>query len=66
MRAGLGLCVLARSRVPGDLRELTGRFGLPELGDIEMALQANPRSPSGPVEALSRSILNLPLAPIRR
>lgn len=66
VRAGLGLCVLARSRVPGDLRELTGRFDLPELGDIEMALLANPRSPSEPVEALSRSILNLPLTPIRR
>ncbi|NNG21380.1 LysR family transcriptional regulator [Naumannella sp. ID2617S] len=65
-RAGLGLCVLGRTRVPGDLRALSGRFGLPELPELEQALQANPRSPREPVEALTASIMNLPLAAIQR
>ena len=64
-RAGIGICVLAQSRVPQDLRVLSGRFGLPPLADVEMALISNPRSAGGPVEALSKSILNLPLAPLR-
>jgi DNA-binding transcriptional LysR family regulator len=64
-RAGIGICVLARSRVPADLRILTGRFDLPALPDVEMALLANPRSAVEPVEALSRAIVNLPLAPLR-
>ena len=64
-RAGIGICVLAQSRVPQDLRVLSGRFGLPPLADVEMALIANPRAAGGPVEALSTSILNLPLAPMR-
>ncbi len=65
-RAGIGICVLAQSRVPGDLRILSDRLDLPPLPDVEMALVANPRSPGGPVEALTKAILNLPLAPIRR
>ena len=64
-RAGIGICVLARSRVPADLRILSGRFDLPDLPDVEMALLANPRSAKEPVEALSRAIVNLPLAPMR-
>jgi DNA-binding transcriptional LysR family regulator len=64
-RAGIGICVLARSRVPADLRILTGRFDLPALPDVEMALLANPRAAKEPVEALSRAIVNLPLAPMR-
>ena len=64
-RAGIGICVLARSRVPADLRILTGRFELPVLADVEMALLANPQATREPVEALSRAIVNLPLAPMR-
>jgi DNA-binding transcriptional LysR family regulator len=64
-RAGIGVCVLASSRVPGDLRVLTERFALPPLPDVEMALIANPRSAHAPVEALSQAIVNLPLAPLR-
>jgi DNA-binding transcriptional LysR family regulator len=64
-RAGIGICVLARSRVPADLRILTGRFDLPGLPDVEMTLLANPRAAAAPVEALSRAIVNLPLAPLR-
>ena len=63
-RAGIGICVLAQSRVPADLRSLSGRFDLPQLPDVEMVLIPNPRSAREPVEALSRAILNLP--PTRR
>jgi DNA-binding transcriptional LysR family regulator len=62
-RAGIGVCVLAQSRVPADLRILSGRFDLPALPDVEMALVDNPRSAREPVEALSRAIVNLPLGP---
>jgi len=62
-RAGIGICVLAQSRVPGDLRILSGRFDLPPLPDVEMALVDNPRSSREPVAALSRAIVNLPLGP---
>jgi DNA-binding transcriptional LysR family regulator len=62
-RAGIGICVLAQSRVPGDLRILSGQFDLPPLPDVEMALVDNPRSAREPVEALSRAIVNLPLGP---
>lgn len=64
-RAGIGVCVLAQSRLPEDLRPLTGRFNLPQLPDVEMALVANPRTAKEPVEALSKAILNLPLTPMR-
>lgn len=64
-RAGIGICVLAQSRVPPDLRNLSGRFDLPDLPDVEMALIDNPRAARQPVEALSRAILSLPLSPLR-
>ena len=66
VRAGLGICVLAQSRVPPDLRSLSGRMDLPALPDVEMALVANPSSASEPVEALSKAILSLPLSPLGR
>lgn len=65
VRAGLGICVLAQTRVPSDMRPLTGRFDLPRLPDIEMALLANPRAAKEPVEALSRAILDLRVTPFR-
>ena len=34
-RAGIGICVLAQSRVPADLRILSGRLELPPLPDVE-------------------------------
>ena len=64
-RAGIGICLLAQSRIPGDLRALTGRFELPELPEVEMALLANPLSAREPTEALSRAIHQLPLKPMR-
>ncbi|HET9648115.1 MAG TPA: LysR family transcriptional regulator, partial [Microlunatus sp.] len=64
-RAGLGICVLAQSRVPPGLANLSGRFDLPVLPDVELTLVANPRSAREPVEALSSSILNLRLTPMQ-
>lgn len=64
-RAGIGICVLAQSRVPADLRILSGRFDLPPLPDVEMALVANPLAAREPVDALTRAIVNLPLSPLR-
>ncbi|HET9871485.1 MAG TPA: LysR substrate-binding domain-containing protein [Propionibacteriaceae bacterium] len=64
-RAGIGICVLAQSRVPADLRILSGRFDLPPLPDVEMALVANPLAAREPVEALSRAIVNVPLTRLR-
>ncbi len=64
-RAGIGICVLAKSRVPADLRVLSGRFNLPPLPDVEMALVSNPLAAREPVEALSRAIVNVPLTPLR-
>ncbi|MBA8794682.1 DNA-binding transcriptional LysR family regulator [Friedmanniella endophytica] len=64
-RAGIGICVLAQSRIPPDLRSLSGRFQLPPLPQVEMALVANARSAREPVEALTRAIRHLPLAPLR-
>ena len=46
---------------PADLPKESGRFDLPALPDVEMALVDNPRSPRGPVEALSRAIQKLPI-----
>lgn len=65
VRAGLGVAVLAQSRIPQDMRALTGRYDLPALPDIEMALLANPRATKEPVEALSRAILDLRMTPFR-
>lgn len=58
--AGLGVAVLAESRIPDGLVDLSGRFGLPTLGHVHTTLVANPRSASEPVEALTRAILQPP------
>jgi DNA-binding transcriptional LysR family regulator len=56
-RAGLGLAIFARSLVPDDLVELPATAGLPDLGDIDLVLQMNPRAAAGAVEALATAIL---------
>lgn len=62
VRAGIGIAVLAQSLIPADLVRLSAQWDLPELGDIDIALVANPRSASEPVEALTAAILGTPLA----
>jgi DNA-binding transcriptional LysR family regulator len=56
-RAGLGLAIFARSLVPDDLVELPVTAGLPDLGDIDLVLQMNPRAAPGTAEALATAIL---------
>ena len=60
LQAALGVAVLAESRIPSGLANLSGRFGLPQLGHVHTTLVANPRSAREPVEALARAILQPP------
>lgn len=57
VRAGIGVAVYPSSLVPADLQVLPAALGLPELGDIDITLVANPRSAREPVEALTAAIL---------
>ena len=57
VRAELGITTFASSLVPEDLVEVPPSAGLPELGEIDLVLLTNPRSPAGPVNALSTAIL---------
>lgn len=58
VRAGLGITVFARSLLPPDLVQLPANLGLPDLGDIDFALVANPQSAREPIEALTAAILD--------
>ncbi|MEE6287868.1 LysR substrate-binding domain-containing protein [Georgenia sp. MJ173] len=62
LHAGMGIGLLAESRVPEGLVDLSGRFGLPAVGHVDTTLVANPRSAREPVEALTRAILRPPPA----
>jgi len=62
VRAGIGIAVFAQSLIPPDLVQLSAPLGLPELGDVDIALVANPVAAAGPIEALTAAILNTPLA----
>ena len=58
LRAGLGIAVLPQSLLPEDLVQLpAAALGLPDLGDVDITLLANPRSPREPIEALTSAIL---------
>jgi DNA-binding transcriptional LysR family regulator len=61
VRAGIGIAVFAQSLIPPDLVRLTAQWDLPELGDVDIALVANPLADPGPVEALTSAILGVPL-----
>ncbi len=57
VRAGLGVAPFPRTMIPNDLVKVTNRLGLPELGQVEFSLLANPRAAAEPVAALSRAIM---------
>ncbi|NEE03540.1 LysR substrate-binding domain-containing protein [Phytoactinopolyspora halotolerans] len=57
VRAGIGIAVFPSSLIPADVEALPASLGLPELGDIDITLVANPRSPRKPVEALTDAIV---------
>ncbi|WP_022881749.1 LysR substrate-binding domain-containing protein [Gryllotalpicola ginsengisoli] len=57
VRAGLGVAVFPRTLIPADLVKVTNRLGLPEIGDIDFTLIANPHAAAEPVDALSSAIM---------
>ncbi|HVX06403.1 LysR family transcriptional regulator [Humibacter sp.] len=57
VRAGLGVAPFPRTIIPNDLVKVTNRLGLPELGQVEFSLLANPRAAAEPVAALTRAIM---------
>lgn len=57
VRAGLGVAVFPRTLIPGDLVKVTNRLGLPEIGDVDFTLIANPHSATDSVDALSSAIM---------
>jgi DNA-binding transcriptional LysR family regulator len=57
VRAGLGVAVFPRTLIPADLVKVSNRLGLPEVGDVEFTLIANPLSATDPVDALSSAIM---------
>lgn len=62
VRAGIGVAVFPSSLVPPDVQVLPTSPDLPELGDIDITLVANPLAPKEPVEALTSAILGQPVA----
>lgn len=61
-RAGIGVAVFPSSLVPADLQRLPTSDSLPELGDVDITLVANPRAAREPVRALTAAILGRPFA----
>ena len=60
VRAGIGVAVFPQSLIPADLAEVSARFDLPPLGDVDFALLDNPLAAREPIEALSAAIMNRP------
>ncbi|WP_299166422.1 LysR substrate-binding domain-containing protein [uncultured Arthrobacter sp.] len=56
-RAGIGLAVFPQSLIPDDLVQVTNRFDLPPLGDVDFTLLSNPLANQELVETLSTAIL---------
>jgi DNA-binding transcriptional LysR family regulator len=57
VRAGIGLGVLPRGMIPGDLAVADPAFQLPALDEVDFVLLANPRTAGGPADALTDAIL---------
>jgi DNA-binding transcriptional LysR family regulator len=57
VRAGLGVAAFPRTLIPADLSAVTARLGLPELGDVDFTLLANPLAAAEPVQALQSAIM---------
>jgi DNA-binding transcriptional LysR family regulator len=56
VRAGLGVAVFPQSLIPEDLVKVTNRFNLPELGEVDFTLLANPSAPREATDALISAI----------
>ncbi|GAA0961752.1 LysR substrate-binding domain-containing protein [Frigoribacterium faeni] len=58
VRAGMGVAAFPFSLIPSDLVKVSRRFSLPDLGDVDYVLVANPVAPREPVEALTTAIMS--------
>ena len=58
VRAGIGVAVFPHSLIPSDLVKVSNRFDLPELGDVDYVLMANPSAAREPVQALMSAIMS--------
>jgi hypothetical protein len=50
--------VFPHSLIPSDLVKVSNRFALPELGDVDYVLMANPAAAKEPVQALMSAIMS--------
>jgi DNA-binding transcriptional LysR family regulator len=57
VRAGLGVAAFPRTLIPEDLRKVTNRLGLPEVGEVDFTLLSNPLAAREPVDALTAAIM---------
>ncbi|MBD8703631.1 LysR substrate-binding domain-containing protein [Frigoribacterium sp. CFBP9039] len=58
VRAGMGIAAFPFSLIPTDLVKVSRRFSLPDLGDVDYVLVANPVAPREPVDALTTAIMS--------
>lgn len=58
VRAGMGVAVFPQALIPADLVKVSNRFTLPELGDVDYVLMANPAAEQDSVEALKSAIVS--------
>jgi DNA-binding transcriptional LysR family regulator len=63
LRAGLGVAVFPHSLIPRDLIKVSNRFELPELGQVDFRLLANPAGPQEAIAALASAIQTKTLGP---
>jgi DNA-binding transcriptional LysR family regulator len=63
LRAGLGVAVFPHSLIPRDLSKVSNRFSLPELGQVDFRLLANPAGPQEAIAALVSAIQAKTLGP---
>jgi DNA-binding transcriptional LysR family regulator len=63
LRAGIGVAVFPHSLIPHDLIKVSNRFSLPELGQVDFRLLANPASPQEAIDALASAIQAKTLGP---
>jgi hypothetical protein len=52
------VAVFPDSLIPSDLVKVSDRFALPELGDVDYVLMANPSAAKEPVQALMSAIVS--------
>jgi DNA-binding transcriptional LysR family regulator len=62
VRAGIGVAVMPASLVPEDLKVITQRFGLPQVGDVDFTLIRNPLANAEVIDALTQAIMGRTLS----